>query len=150
MCVIDSDRDGKRKRSSKDENLELVLGDDLQLSVLDSYLLNVPGFSMVSVLAALAAVGNAIKFQMATSGKPVSQQMWLSSQSVLVSCQHSKLSPHQIVPTSSSLGCCYMLPPLPRKCSLSFSTWSSPAFTEAHFNVSEEVGILQLLSEENC
>lgn len=59
MCVIDSDRDGKRKRSSKDENLELVLDDDLQLSVLDSYLLNVPGFSMVSVLAALAAVGNA-------------------------------------------------------------------------------------------
>lgn len=59
MCVIDSDRDGKRKRSSKDENLELVLGDNLQLSVLDSYVLNVPGFSMVSVLAALAAVENA-------------------------------------------------------------------------------------------
>lgn len=47
-----------------------------------------------------------MKFQIATSGKPVSQQMWLSSQSVLVSCQHSKLSPHQIVPTSSSRGCC--------------------------------------------
>ena len=59
MSVIDSDRDGKRKRSSKNENLELVLGDDLQLSVLDSYVLNVPGFSTVSVLAALAAVGNA-------------------------------------------------------------------------------------------
>lgn len=59
MCVIDCERDGKRKRSSKDENLELVLGNDLQFSVLDSYLLNVPGFSMVSVLAALAAVGNA-------------------------------------------------------------------------------------------
>ena len=59
MSVIDSDRDGKRKRSSNNENLELVLGDDLQLSVLDAYVLNVPGFSMVSVLAALAAVGNA-------------------------------------------------------------------------------------------
>ena len=59
MSVIDSDRDGKRKRSSKNENLELVLGDNLQLSVLDSYVLNVPGFSTASVLAALAAVGNA-------------------------------------------------------------------------------------------
>mgnify|MGYP007134374262 CR=1 FL=1 len=56
MCVIDSDRDGKRKRSSKDENLELVLGDDLELSVLEFHLADAPGFSSLCLVPAVAGL----------------------------------------------------------------------------------------------
>lgn len=91
-----------------------------------------------------------IKSQITTSCKPVSQQMCLSSQSILVSCQNPKLSPHQTVPTSSSPCCCICL-------LLCLKGPLSPSLPDHLLPFQRHIlmflrkgGILQLMSEGNC
>lgn len=91
-----------------------------------------------------------IKSQITTSCKPVSQQMCLSSQSILVSCQNPKLSPHQTVPTFSSPCCCICL-------LLCLQGPLSPSLPDHLLPFQRHIlmflrkgGILQLMSEGNC
>lgn len=58
--VVDIDKDGKRKMSSEEDgegnSLELTLGIDLELSVLDSYVLCVPGLGFSTCGACVCSI----------------------------------------------------------------------------------------------